>query len=268
MIDATMQALSDRMEGFIELGMKAETLKLAASCLRSEKMTAPLLHDAVRAILAMADDTCTWQAQVEAAYAKLPPPEQPFTRFGMIAFRYSCHDYEGIIELLSPGGIDDLDGTELAWSLEAAVILGRSALADNLARQAVTMLPHTPEASVRSPLLLALAEYYMRQRAWDAAFEALTGVCSDSVFFHNAYEKIVEIRVAQAFLALNEGFGQIEQLDHNPDPKLELTLPGTHKRLLADAHKQFHRFQQKLRKMVSSKRCLELNLATTARPSF
>ena len=139
---------------------------------------------------------------------------------------------------------------ELVFALSALLDLGRMDEADKLARSVPRALQYALDPSTETMLMRCLAEYHSRKGNWNKAIKLLEFTQFDPTFNQNAVIGIVEIRAAQALLALQQGFELIEQFNHNTDPESETTLPGNEDAIQQDAIKKFRRLQKILEKIL------------------
>lgn len=76
----------ESLQGYLELGLKRQSLALARRVLRRPQLTAAAFNEAVSAILIQVNRLEPWQPWVEAAYARLPVRSHELARFWMLSF--------------------------------------------------------------------------------------------------------------------------------------------------------------------------------------
>src|ERR1041384_5706091 len=89
---------------------------------------------ALNANLTHADRVKSWTKLVESAYERLPKRQRPAVRFLMISFRNSCHNPDGVLQLMSKNFTGEFALVELAYAMEASFELDKRELIQKLAR--------------------------------------------------------------------------------------------------------------------------------------
>lgn len=248
------------LEGFLNLGMKHQALRLVRRTLESPVITADRLNDALDAILQLAGKLKPWTRLVESAYARLRKREHSAVRCSMIAFRNNSGDNEGVLQLMPRRLSAELEPTELAFYIEAAFALDKTNAVKSLAKRLPGAIRENDDPITRSLLILCLAEVNARKGKWDDAISCYEAVLSNATFSQDAVNGIVEIHSIRALLALKRGFGMIDQFNRQFLPDIELTLPGNERAVQDQAAKKFRRLQKLLEKIVPEKRQRELGL--------
>lgn len=83
----------ESLQGYLELGMKRQSLVLAKRLIRRRKLTARAFNEILSAILIQADNLSRWQPWVELAYDHLPGESQSQVRFQMLGFYVACENW-------------------------------------------------------------------------------------------------------------------------------------------------------------------------------
>jgi hypothetical protein len=249
------------LEGFVDLGMKDEALRLARQQLRASGVNALTFNESVQAILILADKAKPWRRLIESAHERLPRSERQLTRFKMMAFRKVCSDYQGVLRLLPKRLPADFSGMELSYAMKATFELGDRVLMGKLARRLPAAIQNAEHPIIHSQLLLCLAEFLMLNHDWEEAINVLEAAQTNEILSQNAVRGIVEIQAVRALLALRCGFELIEEFNRNFDPMSELTLPGSDREVQELAAKEFRRLRKILERVVPSKRQKALGIA-------
>ena len=250
------------LEGFVDLGMKDEALRLARQQLRDPAVNALTFNESVQAFLTLADDHKPWKRLIESAHQRLPLGERQLTRFKMMAFRKLCSDYQGVLQLLPKRLPANFSGMELSYAMKATFELGDRVLMGKLARRLPDAIQNAEHPIIHSQLLLCLAEFLVLNHDWDEAISVLEAAQTNEIFNKEAVAGIVEIQAIRALLALKHGFERIEGFNRNFDPKVELMLPGNDRMVQDSAAKEFRRLRKILEKIVPSKRQKALGIET------
>jgi len=61
---------------------------------------------------------------------------------------------------------------------------------------------------------------------------------------------IVELRVAQALRAVNEGFAALREMNASPDPELAVAVPGNEQARWSKTEKKLKRLEKQLKKAL------------------
>jgi hypothetical protein len=249
------------MDGLVELGMKDESLRRARHALKQKVIKAKGFNEALNALLTHADRVKAWAKLVESAYERLPKRQRPAIRFLMMSFRNSCHNPDGVLQLMSRTFTGEFALMELAYAMEAAFELDKKELVQKLARRLPRAIREAEHPIMHSLLLLCSAELRARAGKWDETIAILQTVQSNETLSQNAVTGIVEAHAVRALLALRDGFQLIERFNRNFDPKIETMLPGNDKAVLEQAAKEFKRLQRILERIVPEKRRMQLGIA-------
>jgi hypothetical protein len=254
---------SDELEGFSDLGMQCEALRLARQKLKSLSIRGADFRSALDVLLVQADKLRTWSPLVEAAYARLSKRDQRSTRLSMLAFHYSTRNYERASHFIPPRFGSGCDSIELAFAVDTMLELGNITEANKLAGKLPRAIQNAENPTAQAVLVNCLAEYLARKGQWNEAIQIWEAVQSDAILAENAVTGMAEIHAARALRAIRSGLATIEELKANFDPKLETTLPGNEKTRREQAKKKLSRLEKMLEKIVPKERQRELGIART-----
>jgi hypothetical protein len=251
---------TSELNGFVEMGMKREALKLARRILKKIDISTVDFRDAMQAILIQADNYKLWTPVVESAYARLLKHDKHIVRPYMLYFYHSCKNYEAAAKFVPHRFVGAFDTKELAFACETWLELNRMDKMENLAKKLLWAIKEVDVPFMRTHLAKCLAEYYARKGHWGKAVELWEFVQLDNIFYRDAVEGVVDIHVAGALLAIKRGFELMKKFNQNYDPEMETTLPGNDGKIQRGAGKKFRKLQRLLEKVVPEKRRKELGL--------
>lgn len=256
----TQSQPTSELKGLVGLGMKHEALKLARRTLKQPDITAKIFDGALDAILTLADKCKPWTPVVEAAYARLPEPDQQAVRHWMLYFYNSCKNHEAAAKFILCRFVGEVDLLDLAFTCETLLELKRMDEMDKLAETLSRAIKEAGHPLMRTHLAECLAEYYTRKGLWNKAIELWEFVQQDNIFCQNAIGGIVEIQIAAALLAIKRGLELVKKFNQDINPKMETTLPRNDKAIQQQTEKQFRKWRKILEKIVPEKRQKELGL--------
>jgi hypothetical protein len=94
---------SNDLDGFADLGMKREALRLARQNLHNPEMGADAFNRAVGVVLTHADRLKGWAKVIEQAYARIPGHEQLLAHSWIFAYFYTIKDYTRAARFITRG---------------------------------------------------------------------------------------------------------------------------------------------------------------------
>lgn len=246
------------IDGYIDLGMVNEALKLAREILSRAKITSKDFNNALSAVL-QANRVEPWRQIVEASYRRLSRKDQGAARSNMLGFYVSIDDSESAARHFP--SLKTADHDELFLIMSTLLDLDRLAEARRAARQCQRVLEKCQTPFEQSTVIEALARYHARIGEWDRALVLWKHAPLDGVFNLEALTGIVEIHAARALVQAKAGLSIVEQLKQSPNGELEIQLPGNEAGILADIEEELRKLERRLGKVVPAKRRKELGMS-------
>jgi hypothetical protein len=233
---------------------------LARQNLKSRAITAESFNRAVGVLLFQADKLKAWLSLVESAYARLPKSSRRSVRSSMLSFHYSNKDYARASQFIPRPLGSACDPHDLAFATDTMLELGKMAEAKKLARRLPRAIQEAGDPVTQALLSASLARYLFITGKWNEAIRIWETVLSDSTFMENAVTGIMFVHVARALQTVHSGLRLLEKFKSQPDPQLEITLPGNDKACLANTEKNLRRFEKRLQRILPEKRWREIRV--------
>jgi hypothetical protein len=242
------------LEGYLDLGMARESLRLARTILKTRPLTAAEFSAAVQALLTQADTLPPWKAAVESAFAGLPRRGRPEASRRLFHFYVGVRDWCAAWPLRPRSVIEPTDAVLVMWT---ALELGHLGDARRLGARCQAWLTAAlktntasdEERSTISHLTEAMASFHAKTGRWDQA-EALWQMGKGlQPFAAQAWEGLVTVHSLRAMLATDEALRLIAA-GSTWDQDLEIELPGNQAKIQADNHRRFTGFRNALAGVV------------------
>lgn len=240
--------------------MKREALRLARQNLKSREIKADSFNRSVNVILFQADRPKSWSALIERAYARMPRREQHLARSWMFAYCYCLKDYARAARFVPRRFKGACDPHHLALATDTMRELGNRRETKRLARRLPRAIREAGNPTEQAMLSNSLAEYLASEGRWQQAIRIWESVLSDSIFMENAVSGIMLVHVARALKTVHSGLRLLGKFKSQPDPQLEITLPGNDKARLAKAERKLRRFEKLLERILPEKSWKELGI--------
>ena len=223
------EALLEELEGFRELGMQEEVLRIVDRLLSKKPSSPRFFNKALHALLPYADKLDEWTERVESAYTAMSLRNSRMCRSAMLCFYHSLCHHQKSIEFIPARFLRSTAPMELAFALDAFVALRHVKRADALAPRCLRLLSQMDSCDEGNILLHSLADYFASGQDWGSAIALWYRVIDDEVLGPNAYVEIAAARTAQARQAIKEGLSFIDLLRKAAPDDLAITLPGNFK---------------------------------------
>ena len=156
------------LEGYVDLGMKRDALRVPRQFLKSNRIRASSFNSALNAILIQADRLKNWRALIERAYARLAKKSRHAARPQMLALYRSVGDWKSADDMLPAR---PRNAMELLFSMETLLNLCTVSDAKRIQRKCRRMLNSRIDAISAAALLHTLASYYAQIGELGAAEE-------------------------------------------------------------------------------------------------
>lgn len=170
--DRSVNLFRQEIQGFVELGMKRDALRLVRGALKSERVSAEVFNTALDAIFAQADRRKAWTRLIESGYGRLSTRDQRSVRFGMLAFYCGIQNYESASRFVLRRFGCRFGLVDLAFAMETWLALGRMDKARSLVRRCVEGIESAEEPEMQAMLIHGLAKYFAKAGESDAALHS------------------------------------------------------------------------------------------------
>jgi len=253
-------ALAAEISGYADLGMKREALRLTRRLLEKRRILPEEFGEAVRTIgvYSSFSDFKKWKPKLEAAYNRQSRRFKRKARSDMLGMYASLREWENALQFLSVR--KPSSAFEIFLGMGVFLELDKLQDAKVLAARCKRALSSATDRFEQSLLLEALASFFARTRDWDRAISGWQHAPLDQPFRRDALSGIVQIHLARAFEAIDNGLKALAELKRNPEPSL--CLPGNDEGLTRDAEKELLRFKRRIEKLLPEKARKELGVPT------
>jgi len=235
------------LNGYCELGMKGEALRLARHFLKRTEIKPNEFDAALGVILIQADRLKAWRPLVESAYARLGDRGKRMVQRRMLGFYNSLYDWESACQFVPARQTSPLD---LLMSMEAMLNLKKLDAAKPLVEKCWRMFDKTNDKFAMSALLEALARYYAQIGQLEIAEKCWQRSATIEDYAHNAITGLVEIEAVRGWLYVAAGLRQIQEFRKSGVDKNAIILPRNRGGLLNEAERHLKRYQRALEKIV------------------
>jgi len=145
-----------------------------------------------------------------------------------------------------------MSATDVAFAIDTTLGLGRldeaRKLIRNFERFGQNMMVDDWTGGV---LQSRIAEYFARVGDYERAIHLWEPLRTHRGVAESAILELVELRIALAVRAVNEGFSALRELRANPDPELAVALPGNEDAGWNRTEKKLEGVARKLRRALS-----------------
>lgn len=234
MIERASKHLSE-LDGYLELGMTRECLRLARRMLKHPTLTVEVFAKAVEAVLIQEDRLERWRGIVDGAFERFWPRERRLARRTMLSFHVAREDWEAAGNFLPRRCGDLAEGLFAAWTLL------RLRRLEDCERVVAWMTRRAARGGLNdleeSAVLEAAACWLAAGGALDEAEDLWRDATKLEALRENAWMGLIDLQTARARIAVADAKRDLaaEAFD------AELALPGNEKRRRAA-------FEGKLRK--------------------
>lgn len=242
-----IQACEGEIDGYLELGLVDEALKLAREILSRAKIVAEDFNGAMSAVL-QAPRVNQWRQIVEAGYNKLSRKDQRAMRSAMLGFYFSIHDLDGAARHFP--SLKAANHGDLFFMMSTLLDMDRLKEAQHVARKCRRALEECRTPFEQSLLIEALAVYHARIGQWDTALELWQHAPLDQPFNQEAITGVVLIHAARALVYAREGLEIVEKVKQTPTGELQIPLLGNEAAILGGTENALRKLEHALRKVV------------------
>ncbi|MCL5097996.1 MAG: hypothetical protein M1608_10810 [Candidatus Omnitrophica bacterium] len=214
------------LEGLVGLGMKGQALRLVRRHFRGDSIDPDSFCAGLNAILTVVDGLKPWRPLVEAAYQKLSKRGKRQSRYMMLYFYCSLHDYKAAYHFLPRRFVGPMSAADLMFALDTLLALGRLEEAKPVVRKAVNALDSLGNVEGRAMLVSSIAEYLSEVHAWEPAIRLWEGLQKDSLMAESAIFGLLNLHLHRIRQTIRSARDSLKHLRHNPDPEIEIVLPG------------------------------------------
>ena len=253
-------AFSAEMRGYIELGMQHEALQLARRFLKRDPLEPEAFNAALDGLLSHCDRMKRWAPVVESAYARLSKRGQLQVRPATLAFWYSLKEFEKAAAFIPKRLDGSVEAQDVAFGIDVLLNLNRLGEARIWVRKVSRSSNLACNEWQGGLLQSVLAECYARDGDWERAIQLLEPLRTHRAIAESAIPEIVELRLAQALQAVNEGFAALREMAANPDPELAVTLPGNEDSVWKKAETELRHIGKILERVLPKRRQIELGI--------
>jgi len=244
----------EELEGYVEMGMKPEALRLARQILAQKRISAAELEEVLRAV-GVFSDPMKWMEDLETAWQRQPAAVRREANSEMLCLfamkqKWDKAAHHAKLRMLrSPA--DLLFGM---WTMLAKDRLEEAAKIARKARKALKN-PEQDGFDVSS-LLETMALYHARVGEWAEAFDLWSRAPRDEPLSGNAAVGRVELCLVKALALIREELETLDSLP--PDWEQERILPGNTDGLRKESELELRKLQRRIERMLPAKRRLEL----------
>ena len=218
------------LQGYLNLGMRPQTLAAAKRLLRRPELSAHAFGEAVDAILIQGDKLKRWQPWIEAAYDRLPTAVRQQVRFHMLSFYVAIEDWHAA-ERHVPQSSDN--SIELLFSMWTLLELRRDRAARRIYRQCrhrwvTNRIPRDQMADYEMDIsadIEAIASYCAQRGHWGEAASWWWKGTTLRPFAPNAWEGLVKLRTLEALSLTKQALESAEEKDWSFADETVLQLP-------------------------------------------
>ena len=249
--DTPAGKIISQIQGFMEIGMHKETVKLAKQLLKSEPIDSLMFQQAIDAFLVGGYYPKRLKALVYSAYDRLSHTDQRNVQEDMLYFTSLVKDMSRAQEFVPAQSSNPIT---LLRSMEVCLENKAFEKAYEIRSQCLELLNETSEEFGISLLLDALANYAERFGNYDEAEKYwLKQICLDQPTIPSAVRGLIKNKAAQAWKHVQLAQAQIHQFRGNIDSITVLALPGNHDCLLNEAQKNLNTYRKALAKILPEK---------------
>lgn len=239
MNERTSQEL-DELQGYVELGMQKESLRLARKLLKQSTVTPQTFTEVLDARLIQSDHL---RPLVEGVHANFSAKQKRLVRNSMFHFYVAMEEF-GVAFLympLKPRQADDL--LFCMWTLlHLRYMDACDAIADRIKK-----IWRKPKSEFEISCVLEAIGSYAAQNGWFDVAESVweQAVCYE-LFEANAWEGLIHLQAAKAHGYADDARKRIAARKPDYDPK----LPRNEEKLKLTSLKEFGRLKQSLNRVL------------------
>lgn len=238
--------LVDQMDGYSEIGMRREAIRIARRLLRLRPMDAGIFIRTVAVVLTVHESLRQWRGIIEDAHSALREADKRGVRESMLGFYYSVGDFEAAARFIP---IRYVIPANRMFVVLALLELKRLEEARKQAAACEDRLGRVKDVFEKSCLLQALASFHTQAGNHEKAEALWREGTADPIFARSAWEGLVELGVVKVLRIVNEGLAHVEKLKGLPDEQA-IELPGNRDAMIANTEKMLLKHRSVLEKIV------------------
>lgn len=244
--DRCIEQQLDEIDGYLDLGMQEEALRLIAVTLAKRPLSAEEFNTCVYALMQVHQPE-QWKACVERAYRNLNRPNDDMVRSAMLNFYFSIRDPEKAFEIFPTHWTKFFD----AWTMmQVCLALSRLEEAKSVARVCTKILAHAKDDFTKASMADALAGYYLEIGDCPSALRMWENAPPEVVFQRQRLCGMVKARLLQALQASRAGLEALDEAAQKVDFSTELRLPGNRSTLITDAETELKELESAIERLV------------------
>lgn len=233
------------LEGYMEMGMQHEALRLARDYLRADRVGFEKFWASLDAILILEDHPVKWRQDVEKAFDGLSKKDRRKARSQMLSFYYTLKEYSSAERFMPRRFTGPTWFTDLAFGLHTKMALGKREEATRIALNAARALEGLDEDHYGLNVVKeAFAHFFLSYDEWDAAIELFEQLQEDEMVAESAMLGLIEAHVRRTLAAIRTAHEALERLGERVHPALEVTLPGNDAKRWADMGAKLARIER------------------------
>lgn len=236
----------DAIDGYLELGMEEEALRLIRITLNKKDISGEEFNTSVFALLQISDPK-QWRKEVEIAYLRLTRPVNDTIRANMVNYYFTIGESGKAFEAFPkrPTRFFDL------WvMMQVCLELSHLEEAKKIARRCCQMLATANDDFTRASMSDALASYYLRIGELETALGLWRQAPAETTFERQRLCGIVKIHLLQALHATRTGLKMVAGNQRHPDLTTEIQLPGNEASMAAETESELKELQHAIQRLV------------------
>ena len=244
-MNRTSQEL-DELQGYLELGMERECLRLARKLLKRRTVTPQTFIEVLKAVLVQANDLRRWRPLVEAVHSRYSEKQKHLVRKALFHFYVALGEF-GVAFLYMP--LKPREADDLLFCMWTLLHLRYMDACDGIAER-IKRIWKNPQSEFEISCVLEAIGSYAAQNGW---FEVAQSVWEQGKgyewFEANAWEGLIHLQVAKAHRYTDDARQRMAARKPDYDP----TLPRNEERLKLTSLKEFGRIKQSLNRVFPEK---------------
>ena len=250
----SVSATLEELEGYGEMGMKHEALRLVRQILTQKRISSAELKMALHTI-GVFSDPMRWMEDLETAWQRQPAAVRREANSEMLCLfamkqKWDKAAHHAKLRMLRCPA-------DLLFGMWTMLAMDRLEDAAKIARKARRALKNPEQDGFDvSSLLETLALYHARVGEWAEAFDWWSRAPRDGPLGGNAAVGRVELCLVKALALIREELETLDSLP--PDWEQERMLPGNTDGLRKETEMELSKLQRRIEKMLPAKRRLEL----------
>ncbi len=249
--------LAGEIRGCCDLGMKREALNLARAVFRKKRIAPEEFFEALRAV-GVYSGFKKWHERIQKAYDRQSHRFQSKCRPEMMELYAWLRDWKKAIQFLSISKITDAH--EIFCAMEVLLALDKIEEAAELAKKCQKALSRTLDPEDQGVVASAFASFCARIGEWDKTIACLQRVPLDHGLRRDRLVGIVEIHLARAFEAVENGLQALAGLKRQSNSQFGLAVPDNDLALTRNAEKQLLKLRRRVEQLLPSETRKQLTI--------